>query len=120
VKGRVDRADRALVEIEVRPASATHLAKIPAWVDTAFTGELVIPREVIDRLCLLQSSAVTAGLADGKEVVLETFSCILNWFGEERSIEAIESNGQCALLGTGLLHDRKLEIDYRLRTLLIV
>ncbi len=119
MNGRVDRADRALVEIEVRPATAASSAKILAWVDTAFTGELVIPRDVIDRLCLPQSSVITAGLADGKEVVLETFSCVLQWFGQERRIEAIESNGQCALLGTGLLHDRRLEIDYRLRTLTI-
>ena len=90
-----------------------------AWVDTAFTGELVVPRATIDRLGLTQSSAVMAGLADGKEVVLETFSCVIQWFGEERRIEVIESNGQYALLGTGLLRGRKLEIDYRLGTLAI-
>jgi clan AA aspartic protease len=119
VNGRVDRAGRALIDVNVRPGSGEQPRKIAAWVDTAFTGELVIPRREIDQLGLTQSSAVMAGLADGKEVVLETFSCVVDWFGEERRVEAIESDGQYALLGTGLLQGHKLEVDYRLRTLII-
>jgi clan AA aspartic protease len=115
----VDLAGRALVEISVRPPNSEQLRKLSAWVDTAFTGELVIPRREIERLDLTQSSAVVAGLADGNEVVLETFSCVVDWFGEERHVEAIESDSQYALLGTGLLRDHKLEVDYRLRTLVI-
>ena len=82
MNGRVDRAGRALIDVSVRPGSGEQPRKIAAWVDTAFTGELVIPRREIDQLGLTQSSAVMAGLADGKEVVLETFSCVVDWFGE--------------------------------------
>lgn len=89
-------------------------------MDTAFTGELVLPRSAIELLGLVQSSAISAGLADGKQVVLGTYSCVLEWFGEERNIEAIESDGKLPLLGTGLLRGRKLIIDYRKRTLSIV
>ncbi len=119
MNGRVDRADRALVELKLRAAASSKQATITAWVDTAFTGELVVPRATIDQLGLSQSSIVSAGLADGKQVVLGTYSCILEWFDEERQIEIIESEGHTALLGTGLLRSCKLEIDYRLRTLTI-
>jgi clan AA aspartic protease len=88
-------------------------------VDTAFTGELVLPRLEIERLGLPQSSAITAGLADGNQVLLETFSCLLEWFDEERQVEVVESSGQLPLLGVGLLRRHRLEIDYRLQTMVI-
>jgi predicted aspartyl protease len=75
-----------------------------------------MPRDVIDRLGLSQSSAVKAGLADGTDVVLETFSCVIEWFGELRQIEVVESNAQFPLLGVGLLQRCKVSIDYRLGT----
>jgi predicted aspartyl protease len=63
--------------LQVRPTQAAESTELTAWVDTAFTGDLVVPRSIIDRLQLPQSSAVMAGLADGTEVVLETFSCVV-------------------------------------------
>jgi len=68
---------------------------------------------------LRQSAAVAAGLADGTQVVLETFSCILDWFGEDLAVEVVENDRQFPLLGVGLLQNRRLEVDYRLRTLSI-
>jgi clan AA aspartic protease len=84
---------------------------VTAWVDTAFTGELVIPRGTIERLGLRQSAAVMAGLADGTRVVLETYSCIVQWFGHERIVEVVGNDGQFPLLGVGMLRDRRLEIE---------
>ena len=53
-----------------------------------------------------------AGLADGTQVAMDTFSCLVEWFDEERSVEVVESNGSLALLGLGMLRDhRKLAID---------
>ena len=66
-----------------------------------------------------QSAAVMAGLADGTQVVLETYSCVVEWFDRERIVEVVENSGQFPLLGVGLLRDRRLEIDYRSRTLSI-
>lgn len=117
MKGEVDLAGRALVVLKLRPTKADQLQDLSAWIDTAFTGELVIPRQTINRLGLPLSSAVMAGLADGTEVVLETFSCIVEWFGQERSIEVVESDAKYPLLGVGLLRGHKLLIDYELRTL---
>lgn len=116
MNGLVDRLDRAVVVLRLRPADDTEFTELTAWIDTAFTGELVLPRPTIDALGLPQSSTIVAGLADGNEVLLETFSCAIEWFGEQKIIEVVESNAQLPLLGVGLLRDRKLEIDYRLRT----
>ena len=118
--GRVDRAGRALVDISLRRTPSEQPSAVAIWIDTVFTGELVLSRRQIEKLGLVQSSAVSAGLADGKQVILETFSCVVDWFGEQRQVEAVESEGLYALLGTGLLDGHKLEIDYRLRTLTIV
>jgi len=96
--------------------AAPRWIRVNAWIDTAFTGELVIPSETVKELGLAKSSAVMAGLADGREVVLDTFSCLVEWFGEQRQVEVVESDGLLSLLGIGLLHGRRLEIDYRLRT----
>jgi clan AA aspartic protease len=119
VIGEVDASGRALVKLQVRPSPDAPEIEMAAWVDTALTGELVMPRSIIQSLGLVQSAAVMAGLADGTQVVLETFSCVIEWFGEDRKIEVVENDGNLSLLGVGLLRDRKLVIDYRLCNLSI-
>jgi clan AA aspartic protease len=119
MNGEVDRSGRALIVLRVRRSADAEATPLPVSVDTAFTGELVIPRGTIERLGLTQSGAVTAGLADGTRVVLETYSCVVEWIGKEQIVEVVGSDGQFPLLGVGLLRDRRLEIDYRWRTLSI-
>ena len=119
MNGEVDNSGRALVALRLRPSVDADAIQLAAWVDTAFTGELVIPQATIERLGLRQSAAVMAGLADGTQVVLDTYSCIVDWFGQERVVEVVENDGEFPLLGIGLLRDRRLEIDYRSRTLSI-
>ena len=119
MNGEVDSSGRALIALKVRPFEDADASELKAWIDTAFTGELVIPRATIERLGLRQSAAIMAGLADGTEVVLDTYGCIIQWFGQQRPVEVIENEGPFPLLGVGLLRDRKLEIDYRSRSLVI-
>lgn len=114
----VDSSGRALVVLHVRSESVAKPTDLTAWIDTAFSGDLVIPRTTIRQLGLQQSAAVAAGLADGTQVV-ETFSCIVDWFGQELAVEVVENDGQFPLLGVGLLLHRRLEVDYRLQTLSI-
>ncbi len=118
--GIVDHSGRALVEIELGQALAPNAALvIPAWVDTGFTGELVLPQSMISQIGLVQSGSVSAVLADGSQVTLETFSCVVRWFGEVRSLEVVCNDGDHALLGVGLLLDHILHIDYQTVTLSI-
>ncbi|MEX2138698.1 MAG: clan AA aspartic protease [Pirellulales bacterium] len=90
--------------------------KLTVWIDTGFTGDLVISRQTIRQLGLRQSSAVMAELADGKLVLLDTYSCTIEWFEEERVVEVVESEGEFPLLGVGLLSHHNLMIDYEAKT----
>ena len=119
MNGEVDESGRALIGLTVRASAGADATQLAVWIDTAFTGELVIPRATIRQLGLPQSAAVMAGLADGTQVVLETYSCVLEWFGQERLVEVVENDGLFPLLGVGLLRDRRLEIDYRSGTLVL-
>lgn len=119
MNGEVDQAGRALIPLRVRPSKDADATDLKAWIDTAFTGEVAIPRATIEKLGLRQSAAVMAGLADGTQVVLETYGCTIEWFGQQRPVEVIQNEGGFPLLGIELLRDRRLEIDYRSATLTI-
>jgi clan AA aspartic protease len=107
---------RALVDVSVAAAKDAQKQVLTAWIDTAFNGGLVIPRQHVERLGLKQASTTRAILADGRSVELETFTCHLEWFGEVYRTQAVSNDGEFPLLGTLLLADRKLTIDYRTKT----
>jgi clan AA aspartic protease len=117
VNGQVDGYGRALLVLNVRATEDAEPVDLTVWIDTAFTGELVIPRQTLQAMGLPQSAAVMAGLADGTQVVLESYSCVVDWFGDLRLVEVIENDGEFPLLGVGLLSDRRLEVNYRSRSL---
>ena len=108
MNGEVDVSGRALMVLSIRPSHGADAVSLQAWVDTAFTGELVIPQATITRLGLPQSAAVMAGLADGTQVVLDTFSCVIDWFGQERVVEVVENDGNLPLLGVGSISYTRL------------
>ncbi len=116
MNGKVDASGRALIAIDVWRDERAEAQALTVWVDTAFTGELVISRRVVRQLGFNQSSVVAAELADGKQVLLDTYSCTIDWFGTDRVVEVIESDEGIPLLGVGLLRDRKLIIDYQKNT----
>jgi clan AA aspartic protease len=119
VTGEVDSLGRALVSLCVRREQHAEEHDLTAWVDTGFTGELVVPRQLIAKFDFAPSTSVTAELADGKQVLTDAFFCIVEWFGEQKVVEVIESKGGFPLLGVGLLAGRRLSVDYRTRTLMI-
>lgn len=87
-------------------------APVTAWVDTAFDAHLVFRRELIEELKLESLVETEAILADGSKVSLETFVCYIDWLGERIPLQVIANNGRFPLLGTGLLEQRVLHIDY--------
>ncbi|XZE20985.1 hypothetical protein SH449x_000877 [Pirellulaceae bacterium SH449] len=89
---------------------------IMVWVDTAFNGGLVLPRQVIDDLKLREYSSTSAILADGQQVELPTYTCYLEWFGNEYRTQVIANDGAHPLLGTMLLNDHDLRVSYKRKT----
>lgn len=115
--GRVDDEGRALVEIELQFDGA--IRRVEAWIDTGFTGDLTLPTSMIAALKLRPRGQVKGILADGSEVLLPTFACIMTWFDSDRDIEIIANSGQFPLIGVGLLLGRDLIISYRDKSLSI-
>lgn len=118
--GTVDNAGRALLQIHLKSSADGMEAELEAWIDTGFTGELVLPRDRVASLGLPLGAAVKAVLADGSKVQLDAYTCLLNWFGEWKRIEVVVNQGQFPLLGVGLLMDRELRIDYRTKTVHVI
>jgi len=114
--GRVDEHGRALLRVTLRHPVTGAVQDCEAWIDTACTGELVLPQGQVAALQLPNRSAVKARLADGSEVELDTYTCLIDWFGTSRRAEVVVNQGASPLLGVGLLKDRQLTIDYPRRT----
>ncbi|MFL5330128.1 MAG: hypothetical protein ACJ8C4_14600 [Gemmataceae bacterium] len=88
MKGTVDGAGRALIGIEIDAPPHTPTT-IQAWIDTGFTGELALPQKIIDDMGLTHSGSVAAVLADGTQIALKTYTCIVMWFGQARQLEVV-------------------------------
>lgn len=117
LNGLIDESHRTLVPLTARSCSYSPREDINVWIDTAYDGEVVMPMELINRLGLELCAAVQATLADGTNVILETFACEIEWFSQWKRIEVIANDGRFPLLGLELLKDRKLIADFRRRTL---
>ena len=98
--GKVDQSGRALLSIELL-SDESSTTTIEVWIDTGFTGELVLPQFVIDDLQLRTTGSVDAILADGSQIELNTYTCVINWFGVEKPLEVIANSGEYPLLGVG-------------------
>jgi clan AA aspartic protease len=111
--GHVDDSGRALVAVSIRPTASAEALEVEAWIDTGFSGDLVLPLQQIEDFALPQSGTVGAILADGSQVTLKTHSCLIEWFGKLRELEVVANEGACPLLGVGLLMGLDLRISYR-------
>ncbi len=112
MKGHIDAGRRALITIRLRPEAGAPVKEIEAWIDTGFTGDLVLPHSIIEDLQLVQSGSVDSQLGNGATAVLDTYSCVIEWFAEERRIEVVSSKVRIPLLGAGLLLSHRLTVDY--------
>ena len=114
--GYVDDWGRALLPVTMSSPRTGRSAEWSVWIDTGFTGDLVVPRPMIDELQLEPALTGDATLADGSSVAIELFSGILEWFERRLIVEVVASDNQIPLLGVRLLVSRKLSIDYPART----
>jgi clan AA aspartic protease len=112
MNGYVDEEGKALVDVELMPHVVPPLT-ISVWIDTGFTGDLVLPSSLIADLALTRSGAVDAVLADGSLVPMSTYTCPIVWFGRTQHLEVVANEGEHALLGIGLLQGRELSVNYR-------
>jgi len=110
--GSVDAAGRALLIVSLRHPATGTTTDLTVWIDTGFTGDLIIPRTQLVSLGLPLGPTVYAVLADGSQIEVETYSCEIHWFGQWQTIEVLVSDGQLPLLGVGLLLGHDLVVSY--------
>lgn len=86
-------------------------------VDTGFNGSLAVPQGRIPGLRPTFTQYVS--LADGTLKPVGVASGKIHWCGVEKQVEITVLPSGEPLLGTEMLVDCKLEIDFRARTVLI-
>ena len=87
---------------------------IEAHLDTGFTGELTLPKAVIERLGLaLAGRSGSYRMGSGSAAAFNTYGGTVRWHDEIRLIEVLESE-ITPLVGVGLLWDNNLSIEFKL------
>lgn len=118
--GVVDDYGRALVRVTVVHPTTGARTELDAWIDTGFTGSLMLPAEQIAHLGLPPVTPIPAGLADGSRTMFDTYACQVDWFGRVRAVDAMAGTGRFALIGVALIEDHVLTIDYPRRGVTLV
>lgn len=119
IAGTVDGFGRALIPLGFCGEPDDPETVVSVWIDTGFTGEMLLPRSLIDRMSLPRSSNVEARLADGTVSSYDTYSAHVDWFGDLREVEVIEGMGPFPLLGARLMLGFRLEVNYSTLTVAI-
>ena len=103
------KADReAVIELEV--VSLAQRVKIEAVIDTGFTGFLMLPIDLINRLNLPLIGKRNVLLADGNSVPLNLYRVKVIWHSVERVVYVLQSDTE-SLVGMSLLHGSRLTLD---------
>jgi clan AA aspartic protease len=85
--------------------------EIECVVDTGFAGALTLPPATIAALELPFVIRMSANLADDSNVMTPIHQATVIWHGGDRDI-AVLAMGRRPLLGTALLEDSNLNIDF--------
>jgi clan AA aspartic protease len=85
--------------------------EIECVIDTGFEGFLTLPPSVIASLGLPYLININANLANNSSVETDVYLATVVWNGVERNIAAL-AMGRRPLIGTALLEDYHLSIDF--------
>ena len=112
ILGNVNAAREAVVQIVVlNENKQTRL--ISAVVDTGYTGDLMLPRNVAESLQLSLREVQEATLGNNTVAEFELYSGLVIWDGKIKRIE-MNASQDSALVGMGLIDGFKLEIEGKL------
>ncbi|AFY54285.1 MAG: clan AA aspartic protease [Richelia sp. RM2_1_2] len=81
-------------------------------VDTGFEGFLTLPPAAIAKLGLTYLTQINANLANNSNVSTDVFLATILWNGIKRDVTVL-AMGRRPLVGTALLQDYHLGIDFR-------
>ena len=85
---------------------------VTAVVDTGFDGYLCLPTAIAVGLGLELVGEALVELADGSEKIQLVFAGSVNFLGKVREVDIYVTQSDDALLGTALLADCRMVIDF--------
>ena len=116
IEGRVDDVPEPVVTLQLVGGVAGDV-EVECVVDTGFTGALVLPRVVVDRLALPivthEEFRMVGGVRDSADIALAQ----VHWLGEVRRVDVIVK--EAYPVGAALLAGARLTVDYAAGTVLI-
>ena len=111
MSGYVNDSREAILQIAL-VGDSKRLKSVRAIIDTGFTGDLTVPKSVIDELGFTIRGFQKVILADGSRQYFEMCVGSIIWNGQIRQVE-INAAETDSLVGMGLLENYKLEIEGR-------
>ncbi len=113
-KGIVNENLEAVLQVRL-----TNGATIKCVLDTGFNGSLLLPREFVEINAMLFVGREKVMMVEEISTEIDTAIAEVNWLDEEFSIRIFISETNESLIGTQMLSDTLLEIDYKNRTVKI-
>ena len=107
-KGIVNNNLEAILQIRLANG-----AIIDGVLDTGFDGSVLLPRKFAKENSMHFLGPEKVMLVEGISAEIETALVKMNWLGEEISIRVFISETNEVLIGTEMLVDSILEIDYK-------
>jgi clan AA aspartic protease len=105
--GRVNELAEACITIKFISGQT-----IECVIDTGFSGGLMLPRSFIEQIPYLEIGRETFILAGGGEIKADVVAVEAYWLNNVQSFASVISEGGDALIGTDLLKNTVLRIDY--------
>ena len=111
INGRVSPELDPKVTIELGNGKGS-FQSIEVVVDAGFSGELVLPPELIQSLGLEYIDDVSVALADQQARPVQTYEGVVSWQGRSRDVMVLEMGSE-PLLGMALLLGSRLTVSCR-------
>ena len=109
IRGRIGQNRQPRLTVQIADANGT-LHPVEFILDTGYNGWLTLPHDLISQLGLTIRRTRTVSLADGRSVVLRTFTATVLWHGQPSNVYVIESESE-PLLGMSMLWGSKLTLE---------
>jgi clan AA aspartic protease len=111
ILGSVNANHEAIMQIAVL-GDSKQVKSVRPVIDTGYTEDLMLPREIVNELGLTLRGIQDAILGDGSLKIFKMYAGSVIWNGQIRRVEVNASETE-SLVGMGLLEEYKLEIEGR-------
>lgn len=115
IRGKINDQAEALLSLKILGTNG--FIEVETVIDTGFDGDLVLPPEVIENLHLPFIFRADIRLVGETTKATDFFHGQIEWFGTIRKIDIIAD--EAFLIGTNLLREAKILIDYPNEILLL-